>query len=530
MPIVSKAITTDLVEAIKDTATELAAEAPDMYKLCRYADLRIEVTEEKQAGSENGTSKYAYEDGHIACGLRVLAGDSAIAPGYFGQVLGRADLPRLAQTLARGLKHAHERAVANAREKARVRDKYKELGEALSSIRLAPVEVQRDTVKAEFAIDPRQVCLDDMVRYITEVSRAVQDVGEQIKYNAVSAVTLVTRDLFTSSEGACIDQSFALTTGSVHVVAVSETGDQELSDTIGHRRGWEVVTEGIVEEYIRNLDLLTFSTNLARDAVKLAHAPTLRSSDKDVMVVTDPHFNALLAHAIIGHPTELDRALKMETAYAGRSWLLRMLNDTMVGKTVASAFVTAYSDPSLPGFGHYKYDHEGTLGRKVAHIENGIFKGFMNIRQTAAILNVPPNGSCLATEAHLVPLVRMSTTVFAAGARAPEDIIHEVDKGYYVVGHRIPSIAESRENFRISAQKVYEIHNGQIGRLYRGGGIMADTKTFLMKVDAAGRDFRLFPIPNCGKGQPMQGRRLGNGGATPPNRPPPTRPPARHPP
>src|SRR2546427_11380933 len=85
-------------------------------------------------------------------------------------------------------------------------------------------------------------------------------------------------------------------------------------------------------------------------------------------------------------------------SYAGRSWLLRMLNDTMVGKTVASAFVTAYSDPSLPGFGHYKYDHEGTLGRKVAHIEKGIFKGFMNSRQTAAILNVPPNGSCLATE------------------------------------------------------------------------------------------------------------------------------------
>src|SRR5438093_9848948 len=269
------------------------------------------------------SSKYAYEDSHIACGIRVLAGDRTIAPGYFGQVLGKADLSRLAQTLAGGLKHAYARAVVNAREKARIRDKYKDLGEALSDTRLAPVEVQRDTVKADYAIDPRQVPLDDMVRYITEVSRAVQDVDEQLKYNAVSAVTLVTRELFTSSEGACIDQSFALTTGSVHVVAVSETGDQELSDTVGHQRGWEVVTEGIVEEHIRNLDLLTFSTNLARDAVKLAHAPPLRSSDKDVAVVTDPHFNALLAHEIIGHPTELDRALKMETAYARRSWLRR---------------------------------------------------------------------------------------------------------------------------------------------------------------------------------------------------------------
>src|SRR5947209_12199791 len=251
MSTISKFITTDLVEAIKNTVAELATEAPATHKLCRYADLRIEVTEEKHAGAENGTSKYAGEDSQFACGIRVLAGDGAVAPGYFGQMLGKPDLPRLAQTLASGLKHAYERAVANAREKIRIRHKYKELGEALAATRLAPVEAYRHTVKAEYALDPRQVSLADMVRYITEVSRAVQDVDEQLKYNAVSAVTLVTRELFASSEGACIDQSFALTKGSVHVVAVSETGDQELSDTIGHQRGWEVVTEGIVEEHIQ---------------------------------------------------------------------------------------------------------------------------------------------------------------------------------------------------------------------------------------------------------------------------------------
>src|SRR6059036_4380341 len=110
MPTISKAITTDLVEAFKNSAADLAAEAPDTYKLCRYADLRIEVTEEKHAGSENGTSKYAFEDSQFACGIRVLAGDGAIAPGYFGQMLGKADLPQLAKTLASGLKHAYERS------------------------------------------------------------------------------------------------------------------------------------------------------------------------------------------------------------------------------------------------------------------------------------------------------------------------------------------------------------------------------------------------------------------------------------
>jgi TldD protein len=211
---------------------------------------------------------------------------------------------------------------------------------------------------------------------------------------------------------------------------------------------------------------------------------------------------------------ELDRGLKMETAYAGRSWLLRDLADTQMGKRIASPAVTAYSDPSLPGYGHYKYDHEGTPARRVVHIDRGIFRGFMNSRQTAAIFGGDPNGHWKATEASLIPLIRMSNTVFGAGDRDPRDIVREVDHGYYLVGHRIPSIAESRENFRISARKVYEIRNGELGRVYRDGGIMADTRDYLMKVDAVGTDFRLYPIPNCGKGQPMQTKRLGNGGPT----------------
>ena len=39
--------------------------------------------------------------------------------------------------------------------------------------------------------------------------------------------------------------------------------------------------------------------------------------------------------------------------------------DDRVGKRVASPLVTAYSDPALPGYGYYKYDHEGTPARRV---------------------------------------------------------------------------------------------------------------------------------------------------------------------
>src|SRR5437879_13272267 len=108
----------------------------------------------------------------MASALQGLAVESTISPVYVVQLLRKSDLPRLTQILASGLKRAYARAVANAREKVRIRDKYKDLGEALSDTRLAPVEVQRDTVKAEYAIDPRQVCLDDKVRHVPEGAHA----------------------------------------------------------------------------------------------------------------------------------------------------------------------------------------------------------------------------------------------------------------------------------------------------------------------------------------------------------------------
>ncbi|MBI4400480.1 MAG: TldD/PmbA family protein [Nitrospirae bacterium] len=509
-----KPLTIESLDRIKRVATDFVREARTKLRHCRYADLRLEVIEVKSARAENGVEKSGQDDYVFGFGVRVLAGDPLPSPGYFGHRLGNADLPRLTALLRDGLRHAYDRAIANARHKNDARTRFKGLGDNLAGLTLAPIEVRQDTVKAEYAIDPRSVPLSEVARHTAEASRAVKGLGSRIRFNAIATSTSVSRELFTNSEGAVVDQSFATTLGFCSVVAASDTAEQSLFDYIGHQRGWEVVTEGTRSEFVRHLDLLTFSTSLGRDCLKLVDAPPLRATDKEVVVVTDPHYNALKAHEIIGHPTELDRALKMETAYAGRSWFLRSLKHMQIGKQVASPLVTAYSDPSLPGLGHYAYDHEGTPARKVVHIDKGIFTGFMNSRQTAAILKAEPNGSYKATEASMVPLIRMSNTVFAAGPHDPDKILDEVDRGYYLVGHRTPSIAESRENFSISAQKVYEIRNGQIGQLYRGGGMTADTKDYLMKVDAVGRDFRLTPIPNCGKGQPMQTKRLGNGAPT----------------
>jgi len=509
-----KKIETAMIDQITPLVQSLATEYARSLAHLRYADLRVEIVEGKSAAAENGASKFSGEDYGFAFGTRVLAGDRTVAPGYFGRSLGAADLADLESVLKEGIRSAYRRALANSEWKADARGKFGSLGESLVDTRLHRIEVRRDVVPAQYTMDPRAMDLAEMVRYTTDVSKQVAGADGLLKYNYIATLTQLSRELFASSEEALIDQSFALTQGMCYVVAVQNGVSQELYDVLGHQRGWEILLRGVSEPLIQFPTFGEFSLALAREAAELVNAPALPSTDDEVVVVTDPHYNTLVSHEIIGHPVELDRVLKMETAYAGRSWLLRNLDEHQVGKQIASPLVTAYSDPSLPGYGHYKYDHEGTPAKRVVHIDKGIFKGFMNSRQTAAIFGGDPNGHWKATDASLIPLIRMSNTVFGRGDRDPRDLLKEVDHGYYLGGHRIPSIAESRENFRISARKVYEIRNGELGRLYRDGGIMADTRDYLIKVDAVGTDFQLYPIPNCGKGQPMQTKRLGNGGPT----------------
>ena len=503
----------DLIDRVAPVVEELVRDAKRLPHLS-HADVRLQITEGKYAAAENGGAKSSGDDYGIGLGVRVLAGQRTIAPGYVGLTLGAADTDALPRIIRDALAQAWRRADVNAEMKADARGKHGALGESLADTRLHPVEIRRDTIAAVYDVDPRTVALPTMVREATEISRQLAGLDPRLKHNYVSTLTQLSRELFVSTEGACIDQTFALTQGMVWVVAVVDGASHEVDDVLGHQRGWEILARGVDEPLIRFPTFVDFAVALGREAVEVAGAPALPTSDGEVVVVTDPHYNTLVSHEIIGHPVELDRALKMETAFAGRSWLLRGLDDHQVGRRVASPLVTAYSDPALPGYGHYAYDHEGTPARRVVHIDRGIFQGFMNSRQTAAVFGGSPNGHWKATDASRVPLIRMSNTVFAEGDRDPDALVREVDRGYYVVGYRTPSIAESRENFRISARKVYEIVNGELGRLYRDGGIAADTRDYLMNVDAVGADFRLYPIANCGKGQPMQTKKLGNGGPT----------------
>ena len=507
-------VTIESLEQVRPNLRSLVVEWAKRLPSLRYCDLRMQVREEKGAYAENGSEKASGEDTAFDFGVRVIAGDRMSAAGYYGQILGAADLDSIEAVVQEGIRQAHQRARANGRQKAQARRRFPGVAASLDDTFLSRVPVAEDSVPATFTTDPRSVPLAETVRLAVAGCQTAQGQSERILFTAASTSTFLLRELFLSSDGADIDQTFAQTEGFAMVICGSEQGSYELYDFTGHQRGWEVLTDGYENGPIVLPNYLDFCRKLGADAAEVSAAPPLRPPDKEVPVVTDPHFNTLLVHEVVGHPSELDRALKYETAYAGRSWFLKNLRDNQIGQRIASPLVSAFSDPLLEGYGSFRYDHEGTPARRAYIIREGVLEEFLNNRQTAAILGVTPNGSARATEAHLAPLIRMTNTVFAPGERSPDEIIAEVDSGYYIAGHRTPSIAESRENFRITAVKVYEIRNGQLGQLYRDGGITADSRNYFRSIDAVGNDLRVNPIPNCGKGQPMQAKRMSNGGPT----------------
>ena len=481
----------------------------------RHLDLRFGLVEYFSVATEDVTLKSYQRDFALEYGIRVIAGPrNASANGFIGGSIGASDFRNAPAILKRAIEVAYDRAVAAARRKLKTKAAFAHLGKSiLPEVSLARIPVIRDTLKGDYEIDPRTVSKAEAEEYILDAAGDVKRRFREIKNSAMDMFSFLERQIFFSSEGSVIDETRAFSGGTVFFTA--QSGNKlpaDLYHHAGNQLGWEALTRG---KNVYEKTFGGFAMMIADEAVKLSRARPAPTTEKPVTVVTDPDFNGLLAHEIIGHPSELDRAMKWETGYAGRSWFLKSFSENMVGKQVASPLVSAFSDPNLTGaYGHYRYDDEGTPASRVWHIKHGIYKEFMNSRETAAIWGAVPNGHYNANSASAIPLIRMSVSAIEAGDSDPARIIKDVERGFYAVGHRIPSISESREHFRLASRLLYEIRDGKLGELYRDGSISGHSKDFFMSVDAVGNDFKIFPIPNCGKGQPMQSKMVGNGGPT----------------
>lgn len=479
-----------------------------------YIDVRVGVSEGVGCYVEDDSPRQASKDWSLSLGVRVIGGGDFEGAGFCGKGLGVNDFNNFQKVLIETIQTARQRAFLNSKYKKAFKDSYKLFGKTVQHVKLAPIEIHKTVVPPRFEIDPRKVTPKEITEYAIKSALSAKKHHPFVKRVEIEMNSSIKRQLFVSSEGSVIDQWYAQSGGTVFIVSANDKGDRpvDLYHHTGGQLGFEALIKG---KNPHGVMFEKFAENIADETVQLCNAKPAPATDRAVTVVLDPDLVALFAHEIIGHPSELDRALKWETGYAGRSWFFSDLENNMVGKQIGSPILNAFSDPTLEGaYGNYQYDDEGTKAKRVYHIKEGVYQDFMNSRATARIIGSEPNGHYKSVDASLVPLIRMSVSAIAPGRTDPMKIIGEVDHGYYAVGHRIPSISESRENFQIAPRLIYEIKNGKIGQVFRNGRITYDSRSFFKSIDCLGNDFKIFSIPNCGKGQPMQSKRVGNGGPT----------------
>ena len=256
-------------------------------------------------------------------------------------------------------------------------------------------------------------------------------------------------------------------------------------------------------EFVDKLELGDKIDGLYEEACKLISADECPGGR--FAVVLGPQMLALLVHEVAGHALELDRALYMEAAYAGASFL----KPENLGKLVyGPEHVNIVSDPTYPGaVGSYGWDDEGTKAIVVPMIENGIHVGYLCGRNSGPEVGLSSSAACRSTGWDRQPIDRMTNVNLLPGKeQSAQEIIASVEDGLYLDVPCGWSINSDRNGFRFSVEICREIKDGKLGRWLRNGAFSSSTTPdFWQKCEKIASD---EPLPagfnNCAKGQPVQ--------------------------
>jgi TldD protein len=123
----------------------------------------------------------------------------------------------------------------------------------------------------------------------------------------------------------------------------------------------------------------------------------------------------------------------------------------------------------------------------------------MHNRETAQKFNAEPTGNARAEDFRVEPIIRMRNTFMAPRDCSFEELVEDIRLGYYFKSFR-GGQANIDGTFQVGIQEACEIVNGELGEPVRNASISGNTLETLLKVDAVGKDFELWP-GRCGKGQ-----------------------------
>lgn len=264
--------------------------------------------------------------------------------------------------------------------------------------------------------------------------------------------------------------------------------------------GWEVVDKWNMPEILAEEAKALWK--IAKSSVKIPQKP--------IDIVVGPQVSGIIAHESCGHPFEADRIFGREAAQAGESWI----TPKMIGQRLAKPVVNLVEFPDIEGtYGFYKYDDEGVKARKRYLIKKGIINEFLHNRESAAAAHIKSNGSARASDFAKEPLVRMSNTYFEPGEQSEEELIEDIKQGVYFKNFTEWNIDDMRYNNRYVSAEAYLIENGRLTKPVKNAVFEITTPALYGAIDAVGNNLEFHPA-SCGKGEPMQGIPVTNGGGS----------------
>ncbi|MGN0507393.1 MAG: TldD/PmbA family protein [Lachnospiraceae bacterium] len=211
-------------------------------------------------------------------------------------------------------------------------------------------------------------------------------------------------------------------------------------------------------------------------------------------VILGGTLSGMLAHEAVGHTVEAD--LVLGGSVAGPNLQKRVASDLVT--MVDFAHTALGKQAPLPVY----LDDEGTLAEDAVLIENGILKGYMNNRETAAQFGVKPCGNARGWEFSDEPLIRMRNTAVLPGKDKLEDMIASVDDGYYLLDTGNGQ-ADLTGEFMFGINMGYEIKNGKLGRAILDTTVSGIAFDMLKTVDMVSDEMVWASSGFCGKKQRM---------------------------
>jgi len=345
-----------------------------------------------------------------------------------------------------------------------------------SPVTLAPTTPIKDQFQPPLIEDPRQIPIEEKLELVRGYNQIPLG-NSQIATTIVQYQDVTREKYFVSTEGSEIREDLITTRLLGQVVAKSADLTQNLRFARGGSNGFASV---------RGLD--DYFDERTATAIDMLSAKPIEAGNYRCLL--NPHLAGVFAHEAFGHFSEADI---IETLPGMRAKM-------EIGNRLGSDILNIKDDATMTGYlGFYKYDDDGVPVRPVQLIKNGVLAGRLHSRRTAAEFKEPLTGHSIAEDYRFAPIIRMGTIFIEPGVSSFEELLAELDNGFYFVDPRGGQTAG--ENFSFGTQYGFEVKNGKLGQMVRDVNISGNLYTTLKEISAIGSDFALSKTGGCGKGQ-----------------------------